>query len=1153
VINIDPNLLPTAASSLGDIAMFATTLGHEAGHATQNFGLPIFTGINNYGAAVQVGDHAEGVALLQEYTVAQELTSALNMPVTMGSGQQVQTLIAQATQQDTPSSNQYNSDAWNAGAAWTATQMPSGTNITYNQYYTIQFLVQQQGGNAGLINWHNVSVINNPEDGSYSVSVTGIPATGIAGLFGGTVNLNTIVTVGQSGQQMLNGSFINGSTGNLTAQTVQTANADGTPQGTVLITAPTASTPATNVSVITASGTTTNYTMSGTPGVEDAMDAAATANSSGSNILIGGDGATLIGGSGQNLEIQFGNNGTLDSSDGAVTHMDVLGNIDVVNGERGSCTVVANGSLGIFFLGNNDTATVQGSNDTVTAGTGGTIAVDEIGATVNASSGDINFGTAASGTIVGNANTITGTANDTFTLSGNDNTLTLGADGYAAFASGSVGNVVADDVTGDAVNLYSNTSATIEGSGGYFGICGTNVWVNASDEWVNTVAGASFNLSGNSNVVTLGSDAYAALVSGSLGDYVTNDEAGDTVNLESNTSATIEGSGGYFGVIGTNVWVNASDEWVNTVAGAQFNLSGNSNVVALGSDAYAGLVSGSLGDYVTNDMAGDSVNLYSNTSATIGGSGGYFGVLGTNVWVNASDESVATTAGAQFTLSGNSNVVTLGASTTATIDGAGDTIDALGGSTVSLYDGWSTVNGSNITVNAEADGTEETVNGTGDDISGVAGADVLVNNTSAGTSVLDQFQPGNGEAEATISYYGLNGSGGESGYSFIYNAGNVETGLYNLSSTVAGIFSDWYPDGTPAWVVTNYTNDTSTLTEFTDGDLSSNTTWSNIGSYTSDGAGDYTPASQTPTNVTYNGSGFDYTATIQAFVVSIALDWLDDLLSFTWHFDFAAGPLATSTTATNVAEQEAQAQGNTVAAAVAQADFTDAFASAGQTNGATPSPLEGAKWVGTTITWSFADSPGPSIAPFSGYITGQYQSVVEQAMTAWAQASGLTLEEVPDSTSSDIRIGWGTFDAASSGVIGLTSLDGAGGVMQPGVIVRLEDPSEDALTAGTDGQLDYTGTQASLSQVALHEIGHALGLADSSDPNSVMYYAASSADATLDQTDISNIQGLYKPSFTPSDALLAHAMATFDPNAPPITTMPTYLAGATAAVLAPAH
>jgi hypothetical protein len=51
--------------------------------------------------------------------------------------------------------------------------------------------------------------------------------------------------------------------------------------------------------------------------------------------------------------------------------------------------------------------------------------------------------------------------------------------------------------------------------------------------------------------------------------------------------------------------------------------------------------------------------------------------------------------------------------------------------------------------------------------------------------------------------------------------------------------------------------------------------------------------------------------------------------------------------------------------------------------------------------------------------------------------------------------------------------------------------------------------------VLLHEIGHAIGLADNSDPNSVMYAEAGASNRTLDGTDIAGAQTLYSLTQSP--------------------------------------
>jgi hypothetical protein len=214
-------------------------------------------------------------------------------------------------------------------------------------------------------------------------------------------------------------------------------------------------------------------------------------------------------------------------------------------------------------------------------------------------------------------------------------------------------------------------------------------------------------------------------------------------------------------------------------------------------------------------------------------------------------------------------------------------------------------------------------------------------------------------------------------------------------------------------------------------------------------------------------------------------------------------------------------QGNAPAAAAAEAARSE-ISFVAQLASTSPSLInspfyEGAKWNSEVITWSLADIAGASGSPFSGYMGPQYKALVAAAFAEWGAASGITFEQVADSSQSDIRIGWGDFNTTSSGVVGYTSSQYQNGEIQPNVIIRLEDPSESALVAGIGNSLTYSGTQANLYQVILHEIGHALGLADNADPNSVMYYQASN-NVTLDSTDTAGIQALYGSGSTLSFA-----------------------------------
>jgi predicted Zn-dependent protease len=197
--------------------------------------------------------------------------------------------------------------------------------------------------------------------------------------------------------------------------------------------------------------------------------------------------------------------------------------------------------------------------------------------------------------------------------------------------------------------------------------------------------------------------------------------------------------------------------------------------------------------------------------------------------------------------------------------------------------------------------------------------------------------------------------------------------------------------------------------------------------------------------------------------------------------------------------------------------------------------LEGAKWDSNIVTWSLANSSAPN-SPFSSTISNTaYQADIQSAFNSWSAATGLTFEEVTDSSQSDIRLGFSDLNTATSGVIGYTDYNAANGQMQADTLIQLEDPNEDALVAGTNGQVTYSGTNATFSQDILHEIGHAIGLGDDTNPNSVMSYYLTSTNQTLSSADIAAANSLYGITSVPSSMAsfqnLVQAMATFGASA----------------------
>ena len=169
--------------------------------------------------------------------------------------------------------------------------------------------------------------------------------------------------------------------------------------------------------------------------------------------------------------------------------------------------------------------------------------------------------------------------------------------------------------------------------------------------------------------------------------------------------------------------------------------------------------------------------------------------------------------------------------------------------------------------------------------------------------------------------------------------------------------------------------------------------------------------------------------------------------------------------------------------------------------------FEGPKWSSSVITWSFASAGGD----ITGAISGAYQSTVRAAIARWSQVVNLTFKEVADSAATDIRIGWGQFSGSQVGETDY-SYQPTGGtqVFAPGVTVRLEDPS--ALAIGTGIGDVYQGTSTTLYQTALHEFGHALGLAHSTDQTAVMYPSLGKSDNGLGASDIQGIQTIYGAS-----------------------------------------
>jgi predicted Zn-dependent protease len=215
------------------------------------------------------------------------------------------------------------------------------------------------------------------------------------------------------------------------------------------------------------------------------------------------------------------------------------------------------------------------------------------------------------------------------------------------------------------------------------------------------------------------------------------------------------------------------------------------------------------------------------------------------------------------------------------------------------------------------------------------------------------------------------------------------------------------------------------------------------------------------------------------------------------------------------AAASSQGQGSSGVAQSALAQAAEMAAGPATTAETSPDVYLGARWNTQTITWSLDTSGG----------NAAYDSEVEQAFATWAAASGLNFQEVASGSGADISIGWGDLNTAATGQVGFTSFSASNGVIS-GSQIQLESSSD--LTTDSSGDTIYAGTDATLYQTALHEIGHALGLGDNADATSIMNYDLTSANQTLDQTDLHAIGTLYGSSAQTAALIQAMSGGTAD-------------------------
>jgi hypothetical protein len=167
--------------------------------------------------------------------------------------------------------------------------------------------------------------------------------------------------------------------------------------------------------------------------------------------------------------------------------------------------------------------------------------------------------------------------------------------------------------------------------------------------------------------------------------------------------------------------------------------------------------------------------------------------------------------------------------------------------------------------------------------------------------------------------------------------------------------------------------------------------------------------------------------------------------------------------------------------------------------------------VGGKVTWSFATASYAGGYQYDAQISDiSYQTDIRRAFDTWEAVGGVDFVESTDSFSIGIRLGWDTIDGANR-VVGEARYQGisdvsfnAGAPRYSITKAEIRFDSAERWSTGTSTPFN----SVSFYSVALHEIGHAIGLDHSTVLSTIMYPLNQNQQA-LGAGDILGITSIY--------------------------------------------